>query len=1433
MSHFAKVLDRVSAICVAIVLWAGCCGAAFAQDSDARIRLLEEKLIQSSPGSLPAVSYSVRDIGRVAGAVRLALPEGGGHALVLTATGRVWAWGENPSGQLGVGDTTVHAKWLAVPELDSVVAIAAGTGHSVALRNDGSVWTWGANDYGQAGDGSLWARYRPERVESLRDVVAVAAGARYTLALRQDGTVWVWGSNWTGAAPGVEEKTLFAPVEVRGLGKIEAIWVRGDRPYARDAEGRQWTWGTPEAGLSPVDPPMEPETTTRASWPGLLGRDRVVRVVVGSLEMQEKGKTAAQVKLGGSVVDLQPGWAVGWIEDVAVTGEGTVGGPAAYALASEGSVSQREAGAAAAPAGSLTASAAALNPTNVGVFRSGLWSVDVNGNGVFDPGVDKSFDWGYPGATRIQGDWNGDGKQKAGFYIDGVWYLDYNGDGVWDNGVVDKVYGFGMAGAQPFVGDWNGDGRDKIGIYINGFWFLDVNGSGVWDGEPADKMIIWGFAGSTPITGDWNGDGRKKVGLFYDGLWYLDYNGDGVWDGGTTDKVYGFGMSGVQAMVGDWNGDGKEEIGIYIGGFWFLDMNGNGLWDGEATDRMTILGWAGTTPVVGDWNGDGRTKMGTFINGYWYLDYDGNGVWDGGSTDKAYVFGQAGDTPVVGKWTVSATGPATITQTGGSGQSVVVSTAFPTQLQATVTDANSNPLQGVEVLFTAPGSGASLTFQGGTNTILVSTNSAGVATAPVATANTISGSYNVVATIPAAPGVGGANFAMTNSPVPPVGALSVANVNVGRNLRAATVVSLSAVVQSDVTVTLERSNSNVTFSATGAASIQFSIPAGQLTVTVYLDGGASTGSTTLTATATNYTSGTGTATCFPSGFVIKGPNPISAGQSFSAFINAFTTITVFSARLTPAGAFAETQPLMPLFAPAGPLSITTTAGGVVNPTSVYFGAGDPSAVTSFQGTALGNTTITVQPITGFSSVTDTTNRVTATILPSGISLSPVTVGMNLEQPTVIGFDGVAGDTTVTITTNDNTKFQLSATPVGAGQDSITLNVPANASSTPEFYIYGRASSGTASFTVTSPVFGSAQGTVTLAPAGFVFATAFGTAPNPILTTPAASPTEVNVYSGRLAGNGDLLQFQAVAGDRATTVEVMITGSLGVGSITPGSVNFPGGSGTGITHFTPIAAGGTAIGVGMPVAPAGYSMPSTAYRTINVNVTTPGIACSVDDGAPIGKDLQVSNTCVLGQPVPAGGVGFLVSAAGPLLVAKAPGDVGTTSITVNVVAGASTFSFYLQATANLGVETYSVTQANYNSRSGTVTLVPSSVVLSLNGANYGLVPQGGTKVVDVLTAAIDPSFGTFLEPQILRGGLTFNNVQITSTSPANVAIDSPVNLIGGSLTPVTTTVRGLQQSTAFPGNAITVAQPAGFNICTSAPPSDFNPSSTIYVGVTAP
>jgi hypothetical protein len=93
--------------------------------------------------------------------------------------------------------------------------------------------------------------------------------------------------------------------------------------------------------------------------------------------------------------------------------------------------------------------------------------------------------------------------------------------------------------------------------------------------------------------------------------------------------------------------------------------------------------------------------------------------------------------------------------TGGSGQSVLISTAFPTPFSVTVTDAFGNINAGVPVTFSAPGSGASGTF-GGLAT--VNTNGAGSATSPSFTANGTAGAYSVTATS----GAASTTFSLTN-----------------------------------------------------------------------------------------------------------------------------------------------------------------------------------------------------------------------------------------------------------------------------------------------------------------------------------------------------------------------------------------------------------------------------------------------------------------------------------------------------------------------------------------------------------------------------------------------------------------------------------------------------------------------------------------------
>ena len=91
---------------------------------------------------------------------------------------------------------------------------------------------------------------------------------------------------------------------------------------------------------------------------------------------------------------------------------------------------------------------------------------------------------------------------------------------------------------------------------------------------------------------------------------------------------------------------------------------------------------------------------------------------------------------------IMAAAVANITVFGGDGQSATVGTAYGTLLRATVTDEFGNPVKNVPVTFTAPASGAGVTFAGSTT---VTTGEQGIATAPVATANQSAGLFQVTA----------------------------------------------------------------------------------------------------------------------------------------------------------------------------------------------------------------------------------------------------------------------------------------------------------------------------------------------------------------------------------------------------------------------------------------------------------------------------------------------------------------------------------------------------------------------------------------------------------------------------------------------------------------------------------------------------------------
>ncbi len=175
----------------------------------------------------------------------------GGYAfsLALTADGHIWAWGDNSSGQLGIGSTTdsLVPVQVRLPEGATVTAIAAGDDHVVALTSTGGLLAWGYNQYGQVGDATTTDREVPVAVHlpSGTTVTAIGAGAGHSLAVTSAGRVLSWGYNNTGQLGLGDRNDRNVPTEVPLPADATFTAVAGGSAHslALASDGRMWSWG--------------------------------------------------------------------------------------------------------------------------------------------------------------------------------------------------------------------------------------------------------------------------------------------------------------------------------------------------------------------------------------------------------------------------------------------------------------------------------------------------------------------------------------------------------------------------------------------------------------------------------------------------------------------------------------------------------------------------------------------------------------------------------------------------------------------------------------------------------------------------------------------------------------------------------------------------------------------------------------------------------------------------------------------------------------------------------------------------------------------------------------------------------------------------------------------------------------------------------------
>jgi alpha-tubulin suppressor-like RCC1 family protein len=144
-------------------------------------------------------------------------------ALALTSSGRLYGFGENQFGQLGStfdnGSSAANPtpEQVSLPgESGPVTQIAAGNGHSLALTATGQLYAFGENRYGQLGsevnNGSYAANPTPTAVAlpgATGPVIGIAAGLYSSLALTATGQLYGFGENRFGQLGDTHESGVY------------------------------------------------------------------------------------------------------------------------------------------------------------------------------------------------------------------------------------------------------------------------------------------------------------------------------------------------------------------------------------------------------------------------------------------------------------------------------------------------------------------------------------------------------------------------------------------------------------------------------------------------------------------------------------------------------------------------------------------------------------------------------------------------------------------------------------------------------------------------------------------------------------------------------------------------------------------------------------------------------------------------------------------------------------------------------------------------------------------------------------------------------------------------------------------------------------------------------------------------------------------------
>ncbi|XP_023517857.1 ultraviolet-B receptor UVR8 [Cucurbita pepo subsp. pepo] len=184
------------------------------------------------------------------------------HTISVSSSGGLYTYGWSKYGQLGHGDfeDRLVPHRLEALRGDSISQISGGWRHTMALTTDGKLYGWGWNKFGQVGVGDNVDHCSPKQINFPSDqkVIQISCGWRHTLAVTDKQNVFSWGRGTNGQLGHGESVDRNAPLI------LEALSVDGCRGQhiassnLDSSSGKTWVSPIERYAIVPDEPVQGP-----------------------------------------------------------------------------------------------------------------------------------------------------------------------------------------------------------------------------------------------------------------------------------------------------------------------------------------------------------------------------------------------------------------------------------------------------------------------------------------------------------------------------------------------------------------------------------------------------------------------------------------------------------------------------------------------------------------------------------------------------------------------------------------------------------------------------------------------------------------------------------------------------------------------------------------------------------------------------------------------------------------------------------------------------------------------------------------------------------------------------------------------------------------------------------------------------------------------